>query len=87
MPSRPDQSPLADWTPDQIAAGKKWVTTWQRVGEELERIHRRELRELDTYRAIELLCGLPGVVASTHLRVGSGLVEQQRQFMRAAGHR
>jgi hypothetical protein len=87
MDSRREVSPLAEWTPEQIAAGRRWVATWQRAGDELERIHRRELRELDVYRAIELLSGLTGIDPSTHLRTGSGLVEQQRWFMRASGHR
>jgi hypothetical protein len=87
MSTRPDPSPLANWTPDQIAAGKTWVATWQRAGEELERIRRRELRALDAYRAIEMLFGGSGIVASSYLRETSGLVEQQRWFMRAADHR
>ena len=78
-------SALSSWTPEQIALGKRWVETWKVAGEELERIHRKELRELDTYRAIELLC-----VPADYTRPPrapkpySGLVEQQRWFMKAA---
>jgi len=50
-------SALADWTPEQIALGKRWVETWRLAGEDLERIRRKEIRELDTYKTIRLLCG------------------------------
>lgn len=50
-------SALADWTPEQIALGKRWVETWRLAGEDLERIKRKEIRELDTYDTISLLCG------------------------------
>jgi hypothetical protein len=33
------------------------VENWRLAGEELERIKRREIRERDNYRAIEMLCG------------------------------
>jgi hypothetical protein len=75
---------LADWTPEQIAAGKRWVETWQKAGIELERIRRQELRQLDTYQTIELLCRpadytvLPRAPLPT-----SGMIDMQRLFMRA----
>jgi hypothetical protein len=50
-------SALADWTQEQIALGKKWVETWKLAAADLERIRRKEIRELDTYKTIELLCG------------------------------
>ena len=43
-----NSSPLADWTPEQIALGKKWVEIWKLAAVELERIKRKEIRELDT---------------------------------------
>ena len=49
-------SALADWTPEQIALGKKWVETWKLAAVDLERIKRKEIRELDTYKTISLLC-------------------------------
>ena len=48
---------LADWTPEQIALGRKWVETWKLAAADLERIKRKEIRELDTYKTISLLCG------------------------------
>jgi hypothetical protein len=56
------------------------------AGTELERIRREELRNLDTYRAIELLCGNADYTTPPRApRPTSGLVEQQRWFMKAAG--
>jgi hypothetical protein len=52
-----ERSALSSWIPEQVALGLRWVETWRLAGEDLERIHRKELRELDTYRAIQLLCG------------------------------
>jgi hypothetical protein len=78
-----DPSPLASWSPEQIALGRRWVQAWKHAGVELERIRRRELRQLDAYAAIALLCGPadyrqpPRAPKST-----SGLVEQQRVFRR-----
>ncbi|HKZ79680.1 MAG TPA: hypothetical protein VJ124_15510 [Pyrinomonadaceae bacterium] len=83
---RDEPSALAKWTPEEIALGKRWVETWRLAGAELERMHRKEIRELDTYRAIELLCG-PGdyTVPPRSPKPTSGLVEQQKWFMKAAG--
>jgi hypothetical protein len=81
-----EPSALASWTPEQIALVKRWVETWRLAGIELERIRRKELRELDTYRAIEQLCG-PGnyTLPPRAPKPTSGLVEQQRLFMKLAG--
>jgi len=79
-------SALAGWTPEQIALGKRWVEIWRLAGADLERIHRKELRGLDTYRAIELLCGPADYTRPPRApKPFSGLVEQQRWFMKAAG--
>ena len=43
-------SALADWTPEEIALGKKWVEAWRLAREDLERFKRKEIRELDTYK-------------------------------------
>lgn len=80
-----DSSALAGWTPEQIALGKRWVETWKLAGADLERIRRNELRALDTYRAIEMLCGPADYTRPPRApRPTSGLVEQQRWFMKAA---
>lgn len=80
-----EPSSLANWTPEQIALGRRWVKTWKLAGEDLERIHRKELRELDVHRAIELLCGPADYTSPPRApKPTSGLVEQQRLFMKAA---
>jgi len=70
-------SALKDWTPEQIALGKRWVETWKRAGIDLERIRRAEIRALDTFRTIALLCG-PGdyTVPPRAPKLYSGLIEQ-----------
>ena len=81
----PGTSYLANWTPEQIAQGKIWVEAWRRAGPELEQLRRDELRRLDGYRAIELLCGPADYrVAPRAPKPTSGLVEQQYWFMKAA---
>jgi hypothetical protein len=77
---------LAEWTAEQIEVGRRWVATWREAGRELERIKRRELRALDTYRAIAHLCAPRGSVPVPAPRTTSGLIEQQRLFMKAARH-
>lgn len=80
-----DSSALANWTPEQIALGRRWVETWKLAGADLERIRRNELRALDTYRAIERLCGPADYTQPPRApKPASGLVEQQRWFMKAA---
>lgn len=74
---------LSSWTPEEIAAGRRWVETWRQAGIALERIRRSELRELDTLRTISHLCS--SAPCERPLRPTSGLVEQQRWFKRAAG--
>ena len=63
---------------------RRWVETWKLAGEDLERIHRKEVRELDTYRTIELLCGPADYTQPPRApKPWSGLVEKQEYFMRA----
>ena len=79
-------SALADWTPEQLALAKRWVETWKLAAVELERIRRREIRELDNYKAISLLCGSADYTKPPYApKPWSGLVEQQEWFKKAAG--
>jgi len=79
-----DISALSDWTPEQIALGKRWVAAWKSAGVEIDRIRREELRALDTYRAIEKLCYWRDPSQPPRPpRPTSGLVEMQRWFMKA----
>lgn len=75
------ESPLRDWTPAQIEQGRLWVESWRRAGVELERVRREELRNLRTFHAISLLC--TDAMIRPEPSPTSGLVEQQRLFMRA----
>lgn len=78
-------SALSGWTPEEIALAKRWVETWRLAGEDLERIRRADLRQLDAYHAISLLCGnVDDTVPPRAPRASSGLVEQQHWFMQAA---
>jgi hypothetical protein len=79
-------SSLADWTPEQVALGRRWVRTWQAAAPLLEQVRRQELRRLDPERAIALLCGPADYrVPPRAPKPTSGLVEQQRWFKKAAG--
>ncbi len=76
-------SALAGWTPEQVAQGKRWVQTWKDAGEAMEALRRRELRELDSYKTIALLCGPADYTREPFApKPTSGLVEQQRIFSR-----
>jgi hypothetical protein len=79
------RSALADWTPEEIELGKKWVETWKRAAVELERIKRKEIRELDTYKTISLLCGDADYTKPPYApKPWSGLIEMQDLFKKAA---
>lgn len=79
MESRP--SALADWSPEQVAQGRRWVKTWQDAAPRLEAIRRQELRQLDPYTAISWLCGPANYREAPRApKPTSGLIEQQRLF-------
>jgi hypothetical protein len=53
---------------------------------DLERIKRKEIRELDTYKTISLLCHDADYTKPPYApKPWSGLIEQQRLFKKAAG--
>jgi hypothetical protein len=75
---------LADWTSEQIAMARRWVNTWKKAGPELERLRRDELRRLDAQQALTLLCGPADYTVPPRApKPTSGLIEQQRWFMKA----
>lgn len=79
---------LAGWTPEQIATARRWVEVWKQAGPRLERVRREELRHLDPQRAVALLCGEADYTVPPRApRPTSGLIEQQRWFMKAASRR
>ena len=76
---------IANWTPEQVDNARRWVENWKLAAPELERIRRKEIRELDTQRTIALLCGAADYTIPPRApKPFSGLVEQQRLFMKAA---
>jgi hypothetical protein len=76
-------SARSGWTPEPIADGKRWVAAWRAARPELERIRRKELREMDAFSVIAKLCGPADYrVAPRAPKPTSGLVEQQRWFAR-----
>ncbi len=80
-----EPSSLTHWTPEQISHGKRWVTAWREAGEAMEQLRRDELRRLDIFNAISLLCGPADYrVPPRAPKPTSGLIEQQRWFMKAA---
>ncbi|HEX4119273.1 MAG TPA: hypothetical protein VH619_01495 [Verrucomicrobiae bacterium] len=81
---KPEKSALSNWTPEQIANGKRWVRAWKGAGPALEAIRRRELRELDPVRSLAALCGPADYHQPPRApKPTSGLVQQQRWFMKA----
>jgi hypothetical protein len=79
-------SSLSDWTAEELALEKRWVEIWKLAGADLERIRRKELRELATFKAISLLCGPADYTRPPYApKPWSGLVEQQLWFKKAAG--
>ena len=78
-------SALADWPAEQLALGKRWVETWKLAAVDLERIKRKEIRELDTYTIISLLCGTADYTKPPYgPKPWSGLVEQQLWFKKVS---
>ncbi len=74
-------SALATWTPEQIALGRRWVQGWKNAAPALERVRRQELRLLDSFATISLLCGSADYHTPPRApKATSGLVDQQRAF-------
>jgi hypothetical protein len=81
-----ESSSLANWTPEELVIGRRWVQAWREAGQDMERLRREELRRLDAGRAIALLCGPADYRRPPRApRLTSGLVEQQQWFKKAAG--
>jgi hypothetical protein len=79
----PKASSLTGWSPEQIALGKLWVAAWKKAGPELAALRRSELRKLDTYSTIAMLCGPADYSVSPRApKPISGLVEQQAWFQK-----
>lgn len=75
-------------TEEQKAQLKRYVETWKRIGPELERMKEEEVRQTDMKKAIRRFDGLLAHAVRTHPpEATSGLVEQQRIFMKIAGRK
>lgn len=62
---------------------RQWVARWKNAAPELERIRKEELARVNTGRAIELLeDAFQSALISFPPLEASGLVEQQRWYMR-----
>jgi hypothetical protein len=77
-------SSLANWTLEQVAFGKKWAETWRLAAADLEHIKRKEIRELDTYKTIALLCHSPDR-AAVRAKAMVRTCRTTRWFKKAAG--
>jgi hypothetical protein len=58
---------------------RRWVDTWRRAGEELDRIRRREIESSDTQEAVRQLFSSQDAWLESAPKT-SGLVEQQAWF-------
>ena len=77
-------NPRSSSANDEVAA--RWLEAWKRAGSALEEVRRNELRNLDGQQALALLAGIADYHREPRLaRPSSGLVEQQRWFMKACG--
>ena len=63
---------------------RAWVAAWRRAGPELERIRRAELRAFDPRQSAAIVDALLEIgYRHGTPRTTSGLIEQQRLFMKA----
>ncbi|MBI4350808.1 MAG: hypothetical protein HY550_05170 [Elusimicrobia bacterium] len=64
-------------------AMREWVARWRKTGPELERIRLQELRQVVVGSSIEQLeDSFQSALLNYPARTSSGLIEQQRWFMR-----
>lgn len=61
----------------------RWVETWKRAGPALKKVKREELRKFDYEKNLPLIEDmLQWACDHQQVRLSSGLVEQQRLFMK-----
>jgi hypothetical protein len=64
---------------------KRWVQTWIKAGPELQKVRDADIRAADTAQAMRIFSGsATWAVANRPAQPCSGLVEQQRWFLKAA---
>jgi hypothetical protein len=68
---------------ERLEKERLWVQTWQKAGEVLRELRRREVRRIDTADAImQLEDAFRSALREHPPKPTSGLVEQQRWFAR-----
>ena len=68
---------------EEVELTRQWVRQWEARGAFLERVKRKELREMDNQREIELLLGDYDYTVPPRAPLPtSGLIEMQRYFIR-----
>jgi hypothetical protein len=69
-------------TSQRLSEAQAYAAAWRRAGPPLEAERLRGLRQLSERQAAEKFALLLGLATSWPMRESSGLVEQQRLFMR-----
>ena len=78
-----ESNPLSNWTPEQVALGKRWVRSWAETGALMDQLRRESLRKTDTVESLQRLAG--AFESARHMgrpRLSSGLVIQQALFVK-----
>ena len=71
-------------TAQETENARRWVQAWKTAGPLLEEIRAEEIRATDTVKAMEMLDdAFSSAIWLNQPRSGSGLVEQQKIFLRA----
>lgn len=74
-------SALSTWSPEQRAVARRWARTWKDAAPRLAQVRREELRRLDAYAAIAMLCGPADHRVPPYAPTPtSDLIDQQRLF-------
>lgn len=78
-----DENSLAEWSPEQVALGRRWAQARAEAGAFKDQLRREELRRADTVQSLQRLAG--AFESARHLgkpKPSSGLVDQQALFAR-----
>ena len=74
-------------TDSELQVARRWVATWVEAGPELQKIRDADIRAADTRQALRIFTGSATWAARNRPPAPtSGLVEQQRWFMKLASH-
>ena len=74
-------------TDSELQVSRRWVATWVEAAPELQKIRDADIRAADTHQALRIFTGSATWAARNRPPAPtSGLVEQQRWFMKLASH-